>query len=64
MSNANIRGVSIHTTGEGLAYYIHYDELGTVRVEKKAYEEAITSLEKWDLFIERKKKEMMAMKLS
>lgn len=63
MGNGKVRGVSIHTTGEGLAYYVHYDEIGTVRVEKKTYEKAMSSLEKWDLFIDRKKKEAIAMKL-
>lgn len=59
MEEAKIRGISIHTTGDGLAYYVHYDELGTVRVDKEMYERAMAMLEKWDLLIHRKKKESL-----
>lgn len=63
MKKNDVRGVSIHSTGEGLAYYIHYDKLGTQSVDKKTYEEAISSLEKWKTLIDKKKKEATAIKL-
>lgn len=63
MKKNSVRGVSIHTTGEGLAYYIHYDEVGTQNVDKKTYEEAISYLEKWNTLIDKNKKEATAIKL-
>ncbi|WP_209125131.1 hypothetical protein [Alkalihalobacillus sp. BA299] len=63
MKKDKIRGVSIHTTGEGLAYYIHYDQNGTKHVSKQLYEEAITTLQKWDNLIDEKKIETRAIKL-
>lgn len=62
MKNAKVRGVSIHTTGNGLAYYIHYDEIGTMNVDKKTYEEAMSSLQQWEHLINRNKEEAKAIK--
>ncbi|MFV8830014.1 hypothetical protein [Alkalihalobacterium sp. APHAB7] len=63
MKKDKVRGVSIHTTGEGLAYYIHYDQNGTKHVDKQMYDEAIASLQKWDHQIDQNKTEVRALKL-
>lgn len=63
MGKDKIRGVSIHSTGEGLAYYIHYEIMGTKHVDKQAYDDAISFLEMWDQQIIKNKKEARAIKL-
>jgi hypothetical protein len=40
-----VRGVSIHFTGSGLQYYIHYDKAGTKEVNEKEYYQAVYLLE-------------------
>jgi hypothetical protein len=38
-----VRGVSIHVSGEGLLYYVHYS-LGTVEVSENEYHLAVLNL--------------------
>lgn len=38
-----VRGVSIHFSGEGLLYYVHYSS-GTVQVSEDEYELALLNL--------------------
>jgi hypothetical protein len=42
-----VRGVSIHSTSEGLQYYAHYDIAGTVKVDEEDYNNAVDQLNKW-----------------
>jgi len=42
-----VRGVSIHTTSEGLQYYVHYEINGTVLVNEQEYQVAVQELSKW-----------------
>ncbi|MBU8905555.1 hypothetical protein [Desertibacillus haloalkaliphilus] len=52
-----IRGVSVHTTGDGLQYYIHFDQDGTKLVSQREYEEAVRTLNEWKEIVEQKNKE-------
>lgn len=45
--NDIVRGVSIHTSSEGLQYYVHYNIKGTIMVTEQQYELAIQELDKW-----------------
>jgi hypothetical protein len=54
--NDTIRGVSIHSTGSCLEYYVHYESKGTVQVEENEYYQAIYYLELWKLNVEENKK--------
>jgi hypothetical protein len=54
--NDTIRGVSIHSTGSGLEYYVHYERKGTIQVEENEYYQAIYYLELWKLNLGENKK--------
>ncbi|RRD95571.1 hypothetical protein EII15_21485 [Bacillus licheniformis] len=45
MKNQIIRGVSIHTAGNTLHYYVHYDSK-TVQVSRETYDQAVMDLRK------------------
>ncbi|WP_078551257.1 hypothetical protein [Bacillus alkalicellulosilyticus] len=57
MKSDKIRGASIHVTGSGLAYYIHFAEAGTRLVTKEQYDQALIDLEYWSTQIHENKRE-------
>jgi hypothetical protein len=42
-----VRGVSIHTTSQGLQHYVHYEINGTVMVNEQEHQVAVQELSKW-----------------
>jgi hypothetical protein len=40
-----VRGLSIHTSVNGLLYYIHFEQEGTVEVQEKEYYQALFVLD-------------------
>lgn len=56
-----VRGVSIHSSGTGLQYYVHYDRMGTTEVSIDEYEDALLSLERWKSKVEQSQQKEYAL---
>lgn len=56
-----VRGVSIHSSGDGLKYYVHYDGKGTLEVRSSEYERAVRKLKSWEKKVKRESPEKKMM---
>ncbi|WP_347553142.1 hypothetical protein ABFG93_21455 (plasmid) [Pseudalkalibacillus hwajinpoensis] len=39
-----VLGISLHVAGDGLQYFIHFNDVGTIQVSQKAYDQAYQEL--------------------
>jgi hypothetical protein len=46
-AKGTVCGASVHVSGSGLQYYVHYGLAGTKRVSEQEYHRAMDKLEQW-----------------